>query len=86
MANVKNTEMLEQLQNTTRVNPKESRQRTYNATQWAQSCIRCCNGKTVSITYSVRVFVAFGTKHAMRMRHIVICDLPGSTIFFHIIS
>ena len=81
-----NTETLEQLQNTTRVNPKQSRERTYNATQWARSCNRCCSVKTVSITYSERVFVAFGTQHAMRMRHIVICVLPGSTIFFHIIS
>ena len=27
-----------------------------------------------------------GIKHAMRMRHIVICGLPDSIIFFHIIS
>jgi DNA-binding transcriptional MocR family regulator len=39
-----------------------------------------------SITYSERVFVASGSQRAMSMRHIVICDLPGSTIFFHIIS
>jgi hypothetical protein len=32
------------------------------------------------------VFVAFGIKHAMRVRHIVICGLTGSTIFFQIIS
>jgi len=86
MANVMNTKTLEQLQNTTRVNPKQSRQRTYNATQWVRSCNRCCSWKTVSSTYSERVFVAFGTWHAMYMRHIVNCDLPGSTIFFHIIS
>ena len=30
--------------------------------------------------------VAIGTQHAMRIRHIVTCDLPGSTILFYIIS
>ena len=25
-------------------------------------------------------------QHAMRMRRIVICGLPGSTVFFHVIS
>ena len=30
--------------------------------------------------------VASGIQHALHMRHVVICDLPGSTIFPHIIS
>jgi len=34
----------------------------------------------------VCVCVALGTKDALRMRQIVICGRPGSTIFFHIIS
>jgi hypothetical protein len=38
------------------------------------------------ITYSERVFVALGIQHAERMRHIVICDLPSCTVFFHVIS
>jgi hypothetical protein len=32
------------------------------------------------------VFVGFGKQQAMRVRRIVICGLPGSAIFFHIIS
>jgi len=36
------------------------------------------------MTYSESVFVAIGIHR--EMRHIVICGLPDSTIFFHIIS
>jgi len=38
------------------------------------------------ITYYECEFVAVGIQHAMRMRHIVIYGLPGTTIFFHVIS
>jgi len=34
----------------------------------------------------VCVFVTLGIQHAMRVRHIVICGLPRSTVFFRIIS
>jgi len=40
----------------------------------------------VSITYSEGAFVALGIQHAMRMRHIVIFGLSGSTVLFHLIS
>jgi len=31
-------------------------------------------------------FVALSIKHEMHMRHIVICGLPGATVFFHFVS
>jgi hypothetical protein len=34
----------------------------------------------MSISHSASVFVALGIQHAMRLRHIVICGLPSSTI------
>ena len=34
---------------------------------------------------SVCLFVAIGIKHALRMRHIIICGLSHSIVFFHII-
>jgi hypothetical protein len=52
----------------------------------ALSCNSCCSGKAMSITQPECVFVALDIKHAMRMRHIVICGLLRSTIFFQIIS
>jgi len=53
----------------------------------ARSFNRCRSGDAISITCSECVFVlALGIQDAMRMRHIVICDLSGSTVFIHIIS
>ena len=34
----------------------------------------------------VCVFGALGIWHAMRMRHVVICDLSGCTVLYHLIS
>jgi hypothetical protein len=44
----------------------------------------CCSGKAIRITYSECAFLTLRIQHAMCMRHIVICGLPSSTIFFHI--
>jgi len=35
-----------------------------------------------SILHILSVFVYLGTQHAMRMRHIDICGLPDSKVFF----
>jgi hypothetical protein len=52
--------------------------------------VRFCNhsysGTAICITYSECLFVALGIQREKRLHHIVICGLPGSTKFFHIIS
>ena len=45
-----------------------------------------CSGKAISITYYEFVPIALDIQQAMRIHHIVICDLPRSTVFFDIIS
>jgi hypothetical protein len=52
----------------------------------APSCSHCYSAKAMRITQLECVSVAFGIQHAMRMRHIVLCGLPRSTVFLHIIS
>jgi hypothetical protein len=52
----------------------------------ARSCNYCCSGKTISITYSECEFIDLGIRHAMRMLHIVIRGLPGSTVYFCTLS
>jgi hypothetical protein len=48
-------------------------------------CNKCCNGKTVSITYSECVFAALGIQHAMCMHKYFICGMSSPTVLFHII-
>jgi hypothetical protein len=49
-------------------------------------CNHCCRGKAVNITYSRSVFVALVIQRALRMRHIVICGLPGPPKYFFALS
>ena len=64
----------------------KDRQCAYNLSLWHFPLAIAAVEKKISITYSACVSVALIIHHAMRMRHIVFCCLPGSTIFFHIIS
>jgi hypothetical protein len=50
------------------------------------SCNHCCSGKLNNTTYSECVFVALAIKNEIHMSHNVICGLPGSTLFFQIIT
>jgi len=43
-------------------------------------------GKQWVLHMCTGVFAAVGIQHATRMRHVVTCGLPGSTILFHIMS
>jgi len=43
-----------------------------------RSCNHCYSRKTMNITQPVCLFVALGMQYAMRLRHIVICDLSHS--------
>jgi len=52
----------------------------------ARSCNHCWSGKAICITYSECVYVALVIHNAVRMRRIVICCLPGSTVFVYIVS
>jgi hypothetical protein len=51
-----------------------------------RSCNHCCSEKVMSFICCECVSVALGFRHAMRLRHIVACGLPQSTVFSHIIS
>ena len=62
-----------------------NRKCTYKRKNEVRSCNHCYSGKAITFTYSVCVFfVALVIQHAMRMRHIVNCGLPRSTIYIYI--
>ena len=66
------------------IRAKDEQDRLCKYTRNIEACSRnhCCCGKAVSISYSECVFVDLGFRHSMRIRHIVICDLPWLTNFF----
>lgn len=49
-------------------------------------CNQCCSRKSINTTFQECVSAAFVMQHPIFMCHIVICSLPVSIIFFHIIS
>jgi len=57
-----------------------------NRNIYARLSSHCFSGKEIRITYLEGMFVALRIQHAMRMRHIVICGLSGSIIFFDALS
>ena len=48
----------------------------YNVTLRRLRVTYCCSQKAVSITHSECVFVALVTKHAMKMRRIILLTVP----------
>ena len=71
---------------TVRCKVEPDRQCTYNVTLRRVRAAIVVVKKTLSIAQTMCVFVALGIWHAVRMRRIVVCGLPGYTIFFHIVS
>jgi len=62
----------------------QERRCRYEVTLRRRSYNHCLGGKAISVTYSECVFVALGIQHVIPMRHIFVCALPLSTVFFHI--
>jgi len=58
---------------------------TYNVTLRLVRATIVTMEKSIIVTYSECIFLALGIQHVMRIHQIVICGLPSSIIFFHII-
>jgi len=65
---------------------KEGTQYTNNVTLRRVRATLVATDKATSVSNPKFLFVALRIQRAMRMRHIGICGLPHSKIFFHIIS
>jgi hypothetical protein len=63
----------------------QDRQWKYKHNIEARSFNQIDSGTATYITYPEWVFVALNIQHAKRIRHIIVCGLPGSKTFFHII-
>jgi hypothetical protein len=61
------------------------RQCAYNVTLKSVCVTIVAVEKQLSIMHSECVFVALSIQHTMFMPHVVICCLPGSNVFSHII-
>jgi hypothetical protein len=58
----------------------------FNGKIEALSCNYFCSWKSLSMTYSECVLVAYVIQHEMCTRHIVMCSITRSTLFFSIMS
>jgi hypothetical protein len=46
-----------------------------------RTCNNCCIGKAISNAYPAFIFVALGSQHAMRIRHMLSMACPAAPYF-----